>query len=277
MGFKKFSTLYQAMLAKQYWRIQNKPNSLLARTYKAKYFPRTTLKEHNPKPHHSWTWRSITKAKCADLQQGRWLVGSGQQIPLAHPDWFQTSNQKLREVNLLNGTVADIIDSNARSWKCDLIGRLYPYPTCAEILNTPFTKTEGNPDKLVWRHSSSGDYRVNQACSLFQKDQHGAVNEGLNNRGTSEGVWKLIWNLKLPFRILTFIWNILHDSVPVFATLNRRGIQTTTRCLLCDAEEESSTHLFLNCTFARAVWHGPNLGIRTTDMNYASLRQWLLG
>ena len=66
-GFRKFSTLNQATLAKQFWRIQNSLNSLLTRTYKAKYYPRNTLKESKPEPHHSWTWRSITKSKCADL------------------------------------------------------------------------------------------------------------------------------------------------------------------------------------------------------------------
>ena len=55
LGFRKFSTLNQAMLAKQFRRIQNSPNSLLARTYKAKYYPRNTLKESKPKPQHSWT------------------------------------------------------------------------------------------------------------------------------------------------------------------------------------------------------------------------------
>ena len=144
LGFKKFSTLNQAMLAKQYWRIQNRPESLLLRTYRAKYFPRNSLKDYKPKPQNSWTWRSITKSKCADLQQGRWLVRSGQQIPLTHPDWFQTSNQKLREHNLLNGRVADLIDSNSRSQKCDLIRKIYPYPTSVEILKTSITKTVGN-------------------------------------------------------------------------------------------------------------------------------------
>ena len=68
----------------------------------------------------------------------------------------------------------------------------------------------------------------------------------------------------------------MHDSLPVFVTLNRSGVYTSTRCLLCDAEEESITHLFLQCTFARAVWHGSMLEIRTTDLNHSSTNQWLL-
>uniref|UniRef100_A0A7N2LBF5 Reverse transcriptase zinc-binding domain-containing protein n=1 Tax=Quercus lobata TaxID=97700 RepID=A0A7N2LBF5_QUELO len=37
---------------------------------------------------------------------------------------------------------------------------------------------------------------------------------------TSRG---LIWKVKLPLKILTFIWKLLHDSLPVFDVLNNRG------------------------------------------------------
>ena len=36
VGFKKFSLMNQAMLAKQFWRIQHNPHSLVAKTFKAK-------------------------------------------------------------------------------------------------------------------------------------------------------------------------------------------------------------------------------------------------
>ena len=59
LGFKKFHPMNQAMLSKQYWRIIQHPNSLLARTYKAKYHPTCSIQEHSTKPHHSWYWRNI--------------------------------------------------------------------------------------------------------------------------------------------------------------------------------------------------------------------------
>ena len=43
LGFKSFKTMNQAMLNKQFWKINHQPHSLLARTYKAKYFPRGSL------------------------------------------------------------------------------------------------------------------------------------------------------------------------------------------------------------------------------------------
>lgn len=121
LGVKKFKFLNQAMVAKQFWRIQHSPNSLLAKTYMAKYFPRTSLQEYRPKPHHFWSWKNIAVPQSSLLHQGRWLVGRGFQISLTHPNWYQTSQQKLGDNNLIGVTVADLIDQQASLQKVDLI------------------------------------------------------------------------------------------------------------------------------------------------------------
>ena len=46
-------------------------------------------------------------------------------------------------------------------------------------------------------------------------------------------------------------------------------------CLMCDSEVESTSHLFLQCNFARVVWHGSALAIRTTELNTFSVKQWI--
>lgn len=57
MGFKYLEDFNRVLLAKQGWHILSNPNSLLARTLKAKYFPYSSFLQagHNP----SWGWRSI--------------------------------------------------------------------------------------------------------------------------------------------------------------------------------------------------------------------------
>ena len=53
LGIKKFSPMNQALLAKQYWRLINSPQSLIARTFKAKDHLEESLQGHTPKAHHS--------------------------------------------------------------------------------------------------------------------------------------------------------------------------------------------------------------------------------
>ena len=68
--------------------------------------------------------------------------------------------------------------------------------------------------------------------------------------------------------------NLLHDILPTYFNLKRRGISVATTCPLCDEEEETTTHLFLLCPFTRACWHGSTLAICSLDYNNTSLQQW---
>ena len=170
LGLKKSSLVNQAMIAKQYWRIQNYPNSLMAKTFKAKYFPNSSLQNYKPKPHHSWTWRNIATSHHSTLLQGRWLVGNGRLIPLTHPDWFHCPQQTLADNHLLDGTVANLIDPNSRTWRFDLVKKLYQVPACKEICQLPLPRTDGNQDRLLWKHSKSGEYNVKKATRLYNKE-----------------------------------------------------------------------------------------------------------
>lgn len=152
LGLKNFKTINQALLAKQYWRLQQSPNSLLAKTYKAKYFPRTTLKDHKTKPHHSWIWRNMANPSLASLKEGHWVIRDGHQIPLTHLDWFKCSNHNLIRNNLLGGTVADLINQNKRTWNHTLIRKLYQPHISKEIMQLHIPRTLGLEDKLLWRH-----------------------------------------------------------------------------------------------------------------------------
>ena len=60
-----------AMISKQFWRIQKFPNSLLAKTFKTKYFPRSSLQEYKPKSLHPWIWKNINVPQLPTLHQGR--------------------------------------------------------------------------------------------------------------------------------------------------------------------------------------------------------------
>ena len=59
------------------------------------------------------------------------------------------------------------------------------------------------------------------------------------------------------------------------ATLHNRGISNDYTCPLCNAEEETSTHLFLLCSFSKACWFGLDLGLHTSEITNVSVQSWL--
>jgi hypothetical protein len=62
MGFRDISSFNQALLAKQGWRIMTEPDSLLAKVFKAKYFPTSNFLQAKPGHRSSYSWQSIMKA-----------------------------------------------------------------------------------------------------------------------------------------------------------------------------------------------------------------------
>jgi hypothetical protein len=62
MGFRNLRAFNEALLAKQGWRLINYPNSLVAQTLKAKYYPSDHFLKAKAKHNMSYTWRSILQA-----------------------------------------------------------------------------------------------------------------------------------------------------------------------------------------------------------------------
>lgn len=88
MGFKNLHAYNLAMLAKQGWRLVTNPNSLIARLYKAVYFPDGTFLNAAMGDAPSFSWRSIVNARHI-LQAGlMWKVGTGSTIRIWEDNWI---------------------------------------------------------------------------------------------------------------------------------------------------------------------------------------------
>jgi hypothetical protein len=59
MGFRDLGCFNKALPAKQLWRLLQHPNSLVARIYKAKYYPHHHVMTANTGLIPSFAWRSI--------------------------------------------------------------------------------------------------------------------------------------------------------------------------------------------------------------------------
>uniref|UniRef100_A0A803PJ09 Reverse transcriptase domain-containing protein n=1 Tax=Cannabis sativa TaxID=3483 RepID=A0A803PJ09_CANSA len=88
MGFRNLQDFNLALLGKQGWRLISRPESLVAKVLKARYFPHglylTSSLGNNP----SFVWRSIWEAQQLVCKGVRWCVGDARDIKVTHDPWL---------------------------------------------------------------------------------------------------------------------------------------------------------------------------------------------
>lgn len=96
-------------------------------------------------------------------------------------------------------------------------------------------------DKLVWL----GNNEQFSTRELYLKVDQFPSNNGL---------WLVIWKIKLPTKLKLFCWKLLNRILTVRSFLKKRLVGIVDHCSFCDKEEESLLHLFWSCPNAVEIW-----------------------
>lgn len=80
MGFKDLKAFNLALLAKQGWRVQQNPSTLIHRVFKERYFEGNPVKEAQLGNRPSYAWRSIMATKDIIVKSSRWTIGNGKRV-----------------------------------------------------------------------------------------------------------------------------------------------------------------------------------------------------
>jgi hypothetical protein len=81
------------------------------------------------------------------------------------------------------------------------------------------------------------------------------------------GGWRhSLWNWNLALKLKLFTWLALENKINTWDNLQRKGWVGPNICHLCNREEESMQHIFINCAFTRLVWDNifADLNLNTT-------------
>jgi hypothetical protein len=163
MGFRDLQAFNLAMIAKQGWTIMTKPHTLVARLYKARYFPHSSLFEskigHNP----SYAWRGIWKARHILMNGCRWRIGNGNNIKVMSEPWLRDIDgawiPSPQNQGVHNLFVNDLMIPNMKMWDKEKIESLFPRDIANRILDIPLFDML-DEDKIVWIDSPYGHYSV---------------------------------------------------------------------------------------------------------------------
>ncbi|XP_024156304.1 uncharacterized protein LOC112164321 [Rosa chinensis] len=151
MGFKNLYTYNLAMLAKQGWRIVTNLSSLIAKLYKARYFPNCDFWQAELGDAPSFLWRSILAGRPVLKAGTRWRIGDGTQINIWNESWILNCSPCLvqRPTHSPVEMVSDLIDASTKQWIPPIIHGIFQPSVAAKILSIPLAHWNGI-DKHYW-------------------------------------------------------------------------------------------------------------------------------
>jgi hypothetical protein len=87
MGFRDFHCFNKALLAKQLWHLWHKPNSLIGKIMKVKYFPKGSVVDAHLGSKPSFAWQSISSSKDLITKGLAWRIGNGDKVQIWGDNW----------------------------------------------------------------------------------------------------------------------------------------------------------------------------------------------
>jgi len=186
----------------------------------------------------------------------RWTVSTGENISF----WWdnRVDNSNLVEILGKDSSMLSNPECNDKIWdltnpECnDKIWDLTKLHTTLnndsiiqKILGIPIPIFE-KKDTFYWGLTGSGFFNTRSASWVAH-----------NSFNSKDAAWsfKWIWQLDIMPKIKIFLWQLLHNAVPVHGVLVRRGLNIDPAFSLCMNDIESNDHLFWECPCIKEVWN----------------------
>ena len=97
---------------------------------------------------------------------------------------------------------------------------------------------------------------VRSAYNLALDLRNGSFPNTSNNVNGDRGLWKLIWNSKVPPKVKIFTWKLATNSLAVQVNRSHRLPNVLPTCTIRGMEDETGYHATMCCTKALALRQG---------------------
>lgn len=196
LGFRGFCEFNKALLGKQCWRLINGDNTLMAKVFKSRYFPRSNFMTAKIGYQPSYAWRSLMNAREVIDLGARWLIGNGQQVSIWNDNWMpEQSRFKVWSpvVGLPHDAkVSELIDPDLKKWRRDLVFSIFSHFEGQQIMSIPISLRLPE-DRLIWHWEKDGEYLVRSTYHQLVEERSRNNAEPSNVRG--QKIWKEIWTV----------------------------------------------------------------------------------
>jgi mannosylglycoprotein endo-beta-mannosidase len=212
----------------------------------AKLLRDRVFRKRKTSQHHIFSsiWSSVKEEFEIIRENSVWSLGNGRDINFWHDCWCGNPLVDQLQIPIhfgqsLSATVSDFIHNGQWNLPPQLT---IMFSNLSSIVHNVTIPLEDYHDKLLWKHSDSGDLELKQAYS-FKRQQY------------QDLYWaKLIWIHAIPPSKSLLVWRLMHQKVPTDENLMSRGCAIPSICNLCSCHSESSFHIFFECAFAVRLW-----------------------
>ncbi|KAM6559851.1 hypothetical protein CsatA_029090 [Cannabis sativa] len=143
---------------------------------------------------------------------------------------------------------------DSRQWDLELIEDLLDSRDVELIKQVPLSVSLRS-DSWYWNKDLASFFTVKSSYNHLQ-----TVN-GSWNSSMEDDVWKMLWKIKAPPKVLHFAWKALSGRLPTRTQLYSKHVPVALHCVLCNYGEESIFHVLVQCSFAHSCWLRSALGV----------------
>ncbi|KAF8092103.1 hypothetical protein N665_0424s0035 [Sinapis alba] len=276
LGFHDIEQFNQALLCKQAWRIWSRPDSLVSRVLKSRYFRNGSFLDCGIGSRPSYAWRSLLHGRellTAGLIRD---IGNGRDTNVWTEKWIMDRVPKFTRYRQdsvvdLTLTVSDLLSDGTSFWNTRLVRQTFE-PHDAEIILKMKTRLSC-VDMYRWGFTPNGCYTTQSGYKTLQTLKEISHPTMPTVAPVEKKLWRSIWKIQAPSKLRHFIWKALSGALAVRERLHSRRMIDGPTCILCPSGVETICHMLFTCAAAKEVWdisgiRKPNNGF---SMNYVFL------
>jgi hypothetical protein len=182
------------------------PDSLVARVFKEKYYPKGEFLQANLGMKPSYAWISIFNARGVLVDGLRWRVGNGEKIKSWGDKWLPPPSSSFcfsPHWRLdSSARVCELIDPTTGWWNFHLVHNMFTSEEAVRICSVALSSRHSN-DTLIWIGTKTGFFLVKSAYHMEM--QRKVQSRGESSRPQMEsGAWKHLWQMGAPAKVKFF-------------------------------------------------------------------------
>ena len=187
----------------------------------------------------------------------RWQIGNGDFARIWHDRWLPRPSSfcPTTPPTTLPGDarVSSLLNELTGEWRSDLVKQIFMQDDSNVILSMPRNHSQA-ANRLVWAYTPRGIFTIRSAYKIALSLSNHTHVARASNEESQHLFWCTLWSLNVPQKLKIFAWRACCNILPTKVNLCHRGVIEEATCEACHLGEETSGHMFWECTKARDTW-----------------------